>query len=199
MHNTLLANYAELKSIFGAYCKSLGEAADNAEMDMDEFRDFVLDCRIETEPSVNTGNKGFTFEQMGKAFEKANQSGKGAAGPPADAQLQFYEFLNVLCRVSFDSMNPSFGELLAGDGETHDTVPVPFALKTVLETKVLPDAHRDDAPAFRKEVYGTSEVQAVVKELKPKVVEWFKKLPFDAEVSESKLSLKVWEATLKQP
>ena len=50
VHDLLLEHYLELKSIFGAYCKTLGvtDAAANAEMDMEEFKDFVLDVRLET-------------------------------------------------------------------------------------------------------------------------------------------------------
>ena len=70
-------------------------------------------------------------DRISRARSKANESGKGAAGPPADAQLQYYEFLGVLVRVCFCTMNPSFGELLAGDGSTHDTVPY-FAAHNVL-------------------------------------------------------------------
>ena len=198
VHDLLLANYAELKSIFLAYCKTLGvqDAQASQEMDMQEFQDFVLDVRLETKGK--TKDTSYTFEQMGAAFAKANESGKGLAGPPSDAQLQFYEFLGVLVRTSFATMNPAYGELLAGDGSTHDTVPVPLALKTVVEERILPDAHRDDAPAFRKEVMGVPEVQSVVQEFKPRLKEWFDKIPFDASVSTSKLGIAQWVELLKK-
>ena len=49
-----------------------------------QFRDFVLDVRLETHgPSADTS---YTIENMGAAFAKANESGKGMAGPPSDAE-----------------------------------------------------------------------------------------------------------------
>merc|ERR1719421_1259090 len=96
-------------------------------MDLDEFKDFVVDVQLES--FGKTADTSYTFEQMGAAFAKANESGKGMAGPPADAQLQFYEFLGVLIRVCFCARNPAFGEMLAGDGSTHDTVDVTTALQ----------------------------------------------------------------------
>jgi hypothetical protein len=193
VHDTLLEHYVELKDIFGAYCKTIGviDAAANAEMDLEEFKDFVLDVRLET--------KGYTFEQMGAAFNKANQSGKGLAGPPPDAQLQFYEWLGVLCRTSFASLNPTFGELLAGDGEVHDLVPVALSLMTVLETKVLPDAHREgDAAAFKKNVMAMPEVQGVLSEMRGRLQKWWSSIPFDAAVSSNKLGLAQWVTLLQQ-
>merc|ERR1719421_1311668 len=128
-------------------------------MDLDEFKDFVVDVKLETHGK--TKDTSYTFEQMGAAFAKANESGKGMAGPPADAELQFYEFLGVLVRTCFCTMNPSFGEMLAGDGSTHDTYPTQVALKKVLDERVLPRAARDVAPAvFRKDVLALPEVQA---------------------------------------
>ena len=196
VHDLLLQNHAELRSIFGAYCKTLGVTDMTAStMDMEEFRDFVLDVRLETHGK--TADTSYTIENMGAAFSKANESGKGMAGPPADAELQFPEFLGVLVRVSFCTKNPSFGEMLAGDGSTHDTVPVPVALKEILEQRILPDAHRDNAEAFKKEVYANAEVQAVLTEYRERITGWFNKIPFDAAISESKLGIAQWESLLK--
>jgi hypothetical protein len=197
VHDILMAHHAELKSIFGAYCKTLGVTdATASTMDMEEFKDFVLDVRLETKTAYK--DTSYTWEQMGAAFAKANESGKGLAGPPADAQLVFYEFLNVLTRVSFCTMNPAFGEMLAGDGSTQDYWPAPGALKEVLEKRVLPDAHRDDAPAFRKDVLTTPEVQAVLTEYRGRLEDWWKAIPFDAAISDSKLGIVQWEAMLKK-
>ena len=198
IHDLLLLHYAELKSIFGAYCKTLGVTDETAMMmDMEEFRDFVLDVKLETHGK--TKDTSYTFEQMGAAFAKANESGKGMAGPPADAELQFYEFLGVLVRTCFCTMNPSFGEMLAGDGSTHDTWPTDGALKKCLEERILPNAQREVAPTvFRTEVMSKPEVQAIVSEYRERLQGWFNKIPFDTSVAEAKLGIVQWEALLKQ-
>ena len=88
--------------------------------------------------------------------------------------------------------------MLAGDGSTHDTVPVPVALTEILEKRILPDAHRDNAEAFRKDVLATPEVQAVLTEFKEKLTGWYNKIPFDAAISSEKLGIVQWEELLKK-
>ena len=103
----------------------------------------------------------------------------------------------VLTRISFASLNPTFGELLAGDGEVVELTPVPQALKVVLEQKALPDAHREtDAAAFKRDVYSTPEVQTVIAEFRGRLQDWFGKIPFDTAVSADKLDIAQWVALL---
>jgi hypothetical protein len=108
----------------------------------------------------------------------------------------------VLTRISFASLNPTFGELLTGDGEVVELTPVPHAvpqaLKVVLEQKALPDAHREtDAAAFKRDVYSTPEqVQTVIAEFRGQLQDWFGKIPFDTAVSADKLGIAQWVALL---
>ena len=81
VHDLLLANYAELRLDLRRVLQDArrdGHAA-NAEMDMEEFRDFVLDVR--SRPRARRTTRRTRFEKMGAAFAKANESGKGLAGP----------------------------------------------------------------------------------------------------------------------
>merc|ERR1719443_2188836 len=123
-------------------------------MDMDEFKDLVVDTRLET--------KGYSFEQMGAQFTVADQAAsKGIAGPPADATLNMCEFLNVLTRVSFWRLNPSWGEGFDPDNPMgdQDLVPTPLALQRTLTENVLPLGLCDDPPAlFREKVMSRLEV-----------------------------------------
>ena len=85
VHNILHTNYRDLAGIFKGYCKSIGEAsADEASktMDVEEMHDFVIDCGLET----NNGQP-YTFAHMKEQFTKADKSGKGMAGPAANAEL----------------------------------------------------------------------------------------------------------------
>ena len=67
VHDVLQKRFADLKSIFLAYCRSIGgsgSAEDAMEMEMAEFQDFVNECNLVT--------KEVNFALMTNQFLKAN-------------------------------------------------------------------------------------------------------------------------------
>ena len=189
VHDQLHANFAELSSIFRSYCKSLGEGAGEESaktMDVEEFHDFVIDVGLET----NNGQP-YTFAMMKEQFTKADKSGKGMAGPAANQELELYEFLNVILRVSFWRLNPEFGELTM---EHQDTIlPVPQCFEKTLNDCILPRAHRDDAAEFRSNVMPMPEVQAALSEGRPRLQAWYATVPLD---DNQKLGITQWISIL---
>ena len=75
-------------------------------MDVEEFHDFVIDVGLET----NNGQP-YNFTMMKEQFTKADKSGKGMAGLPPNKELVLPEFLNLIVRVSFWRLNPTYGQL----------------------------------------------------------------------------------------
>jgi len=191
VHDALLENYVALGAIFQAYSRSLGEElppSGSPEMSLDEFKDFVIDCEI--------NNKDYTVEQMGPAFLKADAAAsKGAYGPPPDKSLVLYEFLNVLTRVSFHSLNPFFGELVTPDGGVVDLVPVPMALKQTLD-RVLRLARQQEEPSvFRETVLRDEAVGVVIDEARARLQEWWNKSLPEGAIS---MTLDQWVALAKK-
>jgi hypothetical protein len=87
VHDLVHVAFSELSSIFRAYSKSIGEssapaagadaAAGNGSartMSLDEFHDFVVDVRLETDNGAP-----FTFDDMKAQFVETNKSGKVTA------------------------------------------------------------------------------------------------------------------------
>ena len=190
VHDLLHANFRELASIFRSYCKSVGEASSDDSsktMDLEEFNDFVIDCMLET----NFG-QAYTFENMKEQFSRADKSGKGLAGPQANAELVLYEFLNVITRISFWRINPECGEL---EMDHQDTIlPVPQCLEKTLRECILPKAHRDDAGQFRGTVMQMPEVQASLAEGRPRLQAWYATIPLD---DNQKVGITQWVSALQ--
>ena len=199
VHNALAENFVTLSGVFDTYCKSLADkdAKNASEMDMQEFQDFAVDVGLET--------PGYAFAQMGAAFTAANKSGKGAAGPPADAQLQLYEFLNVLVRVSFWRMNPTHGqhgqEAATGRDKQGNVIvftPVPQALKETIKNVIVPNIRKDNSTNFRETTFKDAEVQKAISEHKSKLQSWWENLPFDPKVATDKLGMEQWVKILQK-
>ena len=197
VHDLLHANFRELASIFRAYCKSVGEAASDESsktMDIEEFHDFVVDVGLETRLQVAKGAAAatYTFEQMKGQFSRADKSGKGLAGPAANAELVLYEFLNVVTRVSFYRLNPEFGELTM---EHQDSLlPVPQCLEQTLREAILPKAHRDDAAEFRVKTMQMPEVVQALNEARPRLQAWYASIPLD---DNQKVGMSQWIGALE--
>jgi hypothetical protein len=156
-------------------------------MDLEEFNDFVIDCMLET----NFG-QAYTFQNMKEQFSRADKSGKGLAGPQANAELVLYEFLNVITRISFWRINPECGEL---EMDHQDTIlPVPQCLEKTLRECILPKAHRDDAGQFRGTVMQMPEVQASLAEGRPRLQAWYATIPLD---DNQKVGITQWVSTLQ--
>ena len=196
VHDMLHVHFKELTSIFKGYCKSLGEGSseESKTMDIEEFHDFVIDVGLETKLQTQKGAEPalFTFENMKELFTKADKSGKGLAGPAANSELVFYEFMQLICRCSFGRLNPEFGELTM---EHQDTIlPVPQCLHKTLTECVLPKAHREDAGEFRAKVMQMPEVQAALAEGRPRLQAWYATIPLD---DNQKVGITQWVTTLQ--
>jgi len=186
VHDQLQQAFADLSSIFRSYCRSVGESADKAStMELEEFHDFVIDCRLET----NDRGEPYTFAKMKAQFNKADSSGKGIAGPAANKELVLHEFLNAIVRVAFHRLNPKFSAFLV-----EDIIPVPQALDVCLNECILPNAHRDDAAEFRVEIMTQSAVKAVIEQDRERLQQWYEKIPLD---ELSRVTVSQWIITLK--
>ena len=86
VHDALQAESAALLSIFAAYAAgSVGGGA--REMDMDEFKDFAIDCKLPT--------KEYGLDMLGNEFTRADGAGAG------DKVLEAHEFLQMLVHVAY--------------------------------------------------------------------------------------------------
>ena len=140
----------------------------------DEFEDFAIDVGLPTRLKTNKGAAAAVYglDEMKAAFAQANRSGKGAAGPAADAELEWPEFLGCLVRVSFGRLNPEFGEITMEHSET--ILPVPYCLERTLRECVLPKGRRDDRGAFREVIMRTPEVVSALSNARPRLEAWLR-------------------------
>jgi len=181
--------YGLLSNAFKAYSKGLGDSANESQtMDMDEFKDFVVDCGLETER--------YKFAQMGIQFARANSSGKGAAGPAADAELMLHEFIAMIVRIAFWRVNPGFGAENKGREEAmshSDFTPVPNALRIAMNQHIVPNAQTgEDAAKFKTTVMREAAVQEALEEGKDKLLGWFTRVDLDPAISSAKLGIAQW-------
>ena len=174
VHDLLHASFRELGAIFRGYCTSLGEVntAAASTMSLEEFEDFAVDVGLATTLRTNKAAAPalYTFPMMAKEFVKANQSGKGLAGPKADSELVLHEFLTLLTRISFNRLNPEFGELTMEHQES--ILPVPQCLERTLREAVLPMARRDDDGEFRRVTMQDKSVIAALEKGRPRLSAW---------------------------
>ena len=114
-------------------------------MSLEEFEDFAVDVGLPTSLQTNPSCRPavYTLSDVKHEFLKANESGKGLAGPKADDELELPEFLACITRVAFHRLNPEYGELIMEHQET--ILPVPQCLERTLNEAILPTAKRDDA------------------------------------------------------
>ena len=75
---------------------------------------------------------------------RPTRAARGMAGPRGQLAACLYEFLNVLTRVSFCTLNPEYGESRRWSTRTR-CCRCRSASSDVLEKRMLPEAHRDDA------------------------------------------------------
>ena len=169
VHDLLASNLEALQSIFRAYAASTpGDAADNQEMDMEEFHDFVIDSNLITDQ--------YGFETISGSFTKANAGSN-------DKVLEFHEFITMLVRIAFYRANTRYGlqkgksderttriseaALQEGKGDEKATedeeVPLPGCLAKMLTSFVLPNARQDgDAKEFAETTLPLNEVQQAI-------------------------------------
>merc|ERR1719181_1756718 len=108
---------------------------------------------------------------MHAQFVETNKSGKGEAGPAADAELELHEFLGLLVRCCFWRLNPEYGEVTME--YQSEILPVPQRLRVALDDHVLHLARRDDALLFRTEVMTVPGVRAALYETRGRLQRWF--------------------------
>ena len=161
-------------------------------MSLDEFHDFVVDCRLETDNGCP-----YVFEQMKPLFDEANKSGKGMAGPAADEELELPEFLGLLVRVSFYRLNPEYGEVTMEHQQ--DITPVPQCFKQCLD-EVYAMARRDDMESFRAEVMVQPNVTMALYERKARLQKWFEAIATTDLVAngEPVISMDTWVNALER-
>eukprot|EP00966_Prymnesium_polylepis_P215008 4979756-Prymnesium_polylepis.1 len=183
---------------------------------MDEFKDFVTDCGLETKQinfalmtnmfaKANAVNSGAVAAQ--RMEEKRNSAAAARDGPKEvkekvkgtntgeeaamDKELVLYEFLSLLVRISFQRANPTHGNF----GNKREVVPLPGCLEKMIVEEILPRARRDTAMLFRDTVYAEVSVQAVVDEYRERMLEWYKKTCADDSEEDDvtdKLGFKQW-------
>ena len=200
---TLLhSNYNALRLIFRGYCRSLEDAAVATTMSLEEFEDFAVDVGLPTSLQTNPSCRPavYTLSDVKHEFLKANESGKGLAGPKADDELELPEFLACITRVAFHRLNPEYGELTMEHQET--ILPVPQCLERTLNEAILPTAKRDDAGKFRESTMRTAAVVSALDKYKPQLLGWFKSLlslPSGETLPDSaRIEMAQWISTLQE-
>ena len=160
-------------------------------MSLEEFHDFVVDCRLETDNGAP-----YKFADMRAQFIEANKSGRGLAGPEADAELEMPEFLGLLVRIAFWRLNPEYGEVTMEHQD--DLLPVPQCLKAALDV-ILELARRDDAALFRTETMTLPGVTMALYERRARLQQWFDRVASIDLVTNGDpcISMEAWLAELE--
>jgi len=145
--------------MFRAYASG-GLDGPSDEMDMEEFRDFVVECDLET--------KTYPFNVMTSQFTKVN------SGADDDNTLELHEFLTMLVRIAIFRANPSWGlkgKVDASGASKIEWKPLPGCLQAMLAERVLPNARRDTTDFAS--TFNSAAVQEVVRATRNALLEWF--------------------------
>ena len=100
---------------------------------------------------------------------KVTDSSKGARiAEKVDAQLNLFEFINLLVRIAFWRANPQWGSKY----NKRDLTPVPESTQILLEECILPNARRDTSGEFRKVLQADQPTQQVLAEYRERLQAW---------------------------
>ena len=208
VHDVLQRRFADLKSIFLAYCRSIGgsgSAEDAMEMEMAEFQDFVNECNLVTKEvnfalmtitftKANATNSAAAREQHAeakrdskvKAAEK--KAGKGPKNKADkvkgtnDGKEAKKDAELVLYEFIAMLVRISFqraNPTLGNFGDKAELVSLPGCLEEMLDEFVLPNARRDTSAQFRETTMKDAAVVEVIEEYAERLKAWYKKTAAD--------------------
>jgi len=102
---------------------------------------------------------------------KVTDSSKGArVAKEVDAQLNLFEFINLLVRIAFWRANPQWGSKY----NKKDLTPVPESTQILLEECILPNARRDTSGEFKKVLQADAATQGVLTEYRDRLQAWLR-------------------------
>jgi glycosyltransferase involved in cell wall biosynthesis len=192
LHDVLQASFPELQSIFLHYCgssiagsESIGSAT---RVGLMEFLTIAKDTDLCTkEFKVDEVTRHFTSANAQTAIANSGSSDRNKLKPPktpkveaatsrkaqkaaaVDAQLNLFEFINLLVRVAFWRANPQWGSKY----NKKDLTPVPESTQILLEECILPKAKRDTSGEFKKVLASDASTQAVLGEYREQLLRCF--------------------------
>ena len=173
MHELLHASYAELLSVFCHYCKQGG--ADGAgvgwrSMDEAEWSAMVRDLEAGDHAPPARGGRGAVTIASSRVFAHVR-------GPKAK-DIGLVKYFQLVATYAFVRYNMWFDPAAAAaahaassaDGDTpqllesrgDEIVPLPMALRSLLQAQLLPYARRDEALDLRKEIYSDRQLRELL-------------------------------------